>query len=484
MLLIFTPIPYVDASSSWAIRKRAHRIQVAAGGMIIELLVAAVAAIVWAMTAPGVVHSLCYNMILIASVSTILFNANPLLRFDGYYILSDILDIPNLHERSRKQLKYIWERYVFGVESLNSFAGSFSEAFWLVMFAILSGIYRMFISVVIILFVADNLLIVGLIMGILLIIAWTVVPLYKSVVYLVSSPAIARRRGRAVSITLGLVAVVIVGLFYIPAPSYFKADGVVYAEDFSAVYARADGFIEEIHAQNGQKVAKGISVVRLENPILDLEISAAAARLKEAEAYLSDAVVNRSADIQPMQLAVESISQNHQYLIKQKSLLDHKSEYSGSWAGLDPRQDLGRWVGRGQAIGLSVNPEAYEFVSVIPQSQASRLFNDEIDHAQIKLFGQSHETLEVESIKVIPMDQNRLPSQALAMAGGGDIATTGEDMDAAEPFFKVTVSIASHSDVVFVHGMTGKIRFRLQNEPLLRGLVRRALQMLQSRYKF
>ncbi|MCK4535610.1 MAG: M50 family metallopeptidase, partial [Desulfuromonadales bacterium] len=116
MFLIFTPIPYMDATSSWAFRSRWRRAFVGGAGMIVEIFAAGLATFVWAYTGPGVVHSVAYNMMFIASVSTVLFNANPLLRFDGYYILSDLLDIPNLHTRSRLYLRHLVEYYVFAYE--------------------------------------------------------------------------------------------------------------------------------------------------------------------------------------------------------------------------------------------------------------------------------------------------------------------------------------------------------------------------------
>jgi putative peptide zinc metalloprotease protein len=85
--------------------------------MIVELFVAALATFVWANTGPGTIHSLAYNMMFVASVSTIIFNINPLLRYDGYYILSDMLEIPNLYQKSIQQLKHLFERYLFGVEN-------------------------------------------------------------------------------------------------------------------------------------------------------------------------------------------------------------------------------------------------------------------------------------------------------------------------------------------------------------------------------
>ncbi len=107
MLMIFTPMPYVDATSSWSFRERYKRVLVGAAGMIVELFVAALATFVWAKTAPGTLHSLAYNMMFVASVSTLIFNINPLLRFDGYYILSDLIEIPNLNQRATGQLTHL-----------------------------------------------------------------------------------------------------------------------------------------------------------------------------------------------------------------------------------------------------------------------------------------------------------------------------------------------------------------------------------------
>ncbi|MFA6011102.1 MAG: site-2 protease family protein, partial [Desulfobacteraceae bacterium] len=114
MLLVFTPLPYMDATSSWSFRNPWERAFVGAAGMIAELFIAALFTFVWAYTGQGVVNSLAYNIMFIASVSTLIFNGNPLLRFDGYYILSDLLDIPNLSTQANLQLRHMVERYMFG----------------------------------------------------------------------------------------------------------------------------------------------------------------------------------------------------------------------------------------------------------------------------------------------------------------------------------------------------------------------------------
>ena len=164
MLMIFTPMPYVDATSSWGFRSRWQRSLVGAAGMMTELFVAAIAVFVWANTAPGILHSLAYNMMFVASVSTLIFNANPLLRYDGYYILSDLLEIPNLNQRAIQQLRHLAEYYLFGVKSSKSPANNPREAWWYTFYGIASGIYRVVVLTGMMFRVSYRFLIIGIVM--------------------------------------------------------------------------------------------------------------------------------------------------------------------------------------------------------------------------------------------------------------------------------------------------------------------------------
>jgi len=197
MLLVFMPVPYVDASSSWAFRSKWQRAVVSAAGMYVELAVAAIAVIVWANTAADTtVHKLAYNTIFIASVSTLLFNGNPLLRYDGYYLLSDVLEIPNLAQRSKQYLYYLVKKYIYGARRVHTTARGAGEKFWLLTYAIASSIYRVFISIAILLFIADALFFVGAIMAAAAIVTWVFVPLGKWMKYLATSGELTRCRTR------------------------------------------------------------------------------------------------------------------------------------------------------------------------------------------------------------------------------------------------------------------------------------------------
>lgn len=104
MLMVFAPLPYVDATSSWGFREKSRRIAVSGAGMYAELFVAAIATFIWAETGRGTINGVAYNVMVIASVTTVLFNINPLLKFDGYYILSDLAGLVNLQQRSNRMI--------------------------------------------------------------------------------------------------------------------------------------------------------------------------------------------------------------------------------------------------------------------------------------------------------------------------------------------------------------------------------------------
>ncbi|HJR70615.1 MAG TPA: hypothetical protein VKA43_11280, partial [Gammaproteobacteria bacterium] len=152
--LVLMPVPYVDASAAAAFPDKRARMLVSAAGILAEVFIAALAMIVWATVEPGVVRATAYHIMLIAGVSTLLFNGNPLLRYDGYYFLADVLEIPNLTSRANAQLGYLLRRWVLGLREAPSVAATTAEARWLVIYGIASFAYRQLVLVVIITMVA------------------------------------------------------------------------------------------------------------------------------------------------------------------------------------------------------------------------------------------------------------------------------------------------------------------------------------------
>src|SRR5262249_12681678 len=149
---------------------------------------------VWLAVEPGLIRAIAYNVMVAAGVSTVLFNANPLLRFDGYYILSDLLEIPNLARRATQYWGYLVERYAFGTEGLPPFEAARGERIWLLLYAPASFFYRIFVVFTIAMFIASEYLAVGVALAIWGLLMSIALPIGKALWQVLTSPRLQRNR--------------------------------------------------------------------------------------------------------------------------------------------------------------------------------------------------------------------------------------------------------------------------------------------------
>jgi len=488
MLIIFAPIPYMDATSSWGFRSRRQRILVAASGMFYEFFAASCAALVWANSGPGAIHSLAFNMMIVASISTLLFNANPLLRYDGYYILSDLLDIPNLQSRSQAQLTHLTEFYLFGDRQSTSPADSCKEASWLILYGILSGFYRVIIYGGIILFVADRFLLAGLLMAAFCVFSWGVVPAVRFVNYLISSPKLAKTRTRAIAVSLTAGGIILFVLGAIPFQNSFRAPGILEATNYLQVASSTSGQLTEILADNGSRVQDGTPLIQLVNPELDIEIALVSAQRKEVEALLhKSAVIDADRAREVLVKRLTALDGKLRKTEKQRQELLVRAEQAGIWITPATHELRGVWLPRGAALGKIISPESFSFSAVVSQEEASNLFSGKISgQIAVRLIGQGNTDLSVTGYKVIPFQHERLPSAALGWRSGGDIPVSDKDdqgLQTVEPFFRIYADLEPSRRAVLNHGHSGQIRFSLKAEPLLNQLLRKARQFIQRRYQ-
>jgi putative peptide zinc metalloprotease protein len=486
MMLIFTPTPYMDATSSWGFRSRWQRMLVGAAGMIVEVFVATIAVFIWANTGPGTLHNLAYNMIFVASVSTILFNGNPLLRYDGYYMLSDFLGIPNLYQRATQQLKFWMDRYLFGLKKADTPARSRREAAWLTAYGILSFIYRIVVFGGILLFVADRFLLLGIIMAVVCLISWVIVPLGRFIHYLATSPQLERQRLRAGLVSAGTVLGLLGFLEFVPFPYHFRAPGIVEAREKGEVVNESPGIVETVLATPGSWVTNGQPLLRLSNHELDLQLVGAQARVEETQAMWRRSMQTNVANLKPIDQRLESVQKQLQQVRENQATLVVRAQKNGIWAAPEMKDFLGRWLTRGTDLGVVLNPASFEFTATVPQTDVNRLFASQVRGASVRLRGQAGFALPVGDLRLIPAAQNKLPSAALGWRSGGEVPiapTDPEGRQAMEPFFEVKAGLKGQVDVAFWHGRSGKIRFNLDPEPLLQQWWRRLRQVLQKRYQ-
>ena len=486
MFLIFSPLPYMDASSAWTFRNKWQRVFVGAAGMIFEVFVAACAIFIWAYTGPGVVHSLSYNMVFVASVSTVLFNINPLLRFDGYYILSDLLDMPNLHQHSAQHLKYLVESHAFGCKNCETPATTRREEIWFTTFGILSGVYRIFVFSMILLFVADRFLLAGMIMAVVCVVSWVLVPTAGILRYLGASPRLYRNRTRAIAVSGATFAVIFAFLFLLPFPNNFKASGVLKSTDYVVAVNKASGQVAEVFTPSGERVNPGDPLLRLSNTELALEIRESQAGLEEAKAQHRKAMHNQQADLDPIASRIAFYENRLKRLGQEQGDLTVRSEVQGIWVAPNLEDRIGMWINRGSPLGELINDDGFNFVSVVSQADVSELFAQGIQKTEVKLAGQANIPLAVTEYAAIPMEQTHLPSAALGYAGGGDIAIDTRDaqgVKTSEPYYQVRAFVQSDPEVSLLHGRSGRIRFSLAPKSLAWQGWRQLRQLLQKRYQ-
>ncbi|MBN1309040.1 MAG: hypothetical protein JXA18_14040 [Chitinispirillaceae bacterium] len=485
MFLIFSPLPYMDATAAWAFRNKWQRVFVGAAGMIFELFVASCAIMIWANTGDGVIHSLMYNMIFVASVSTVVFNINPLLRYDGYYILSDILNIPNLHHQARQQLTWLIEWFAFGCKYSETPAATRREVFWLSSFGILSTVYRFFVFSAILIFVADRFLLAGIIMAVICAVAWVIVPVVKLVRYLGSSPRLERTRARAIAVTCATVAGGVIIFNGIPFPWSSKAPGVVKAVEYGVVVNETGGYVTEICARSGTRVRKGMPLIKMENPELMAELRETQAALNEFETRFQKAMQEMQADMKPIKGRLDYLEKKYRRLNREREHCTVTAVVKGIWVAPDIEDMKGMWITRGTSIGQLVNDAAFHFVSAVSQQDVAELFAGRVRSAKVRLAGQAEHDIKVTSYTTVPMEQTNLPSSALGWGAGGEIAVDASDekgVKTTEPFYEVRAIVDNQTKAALFHGRSGKIKFNLPMKPLLQQGWRKLRQMIQKRY--
>lgn len=490
MFMLLVPLPYVDATASWSFRKKSKRILVGAAGMLTEFFIASIALILWANLGGGLAKSLAYNVVVMASVSTVLFNVNPLMRFDGYYMLTDALDMPNLQQRSVRHLKYLLERYVFFKRDAEEVAETWFERFVYAVYGVSSSIYRVFLFTGFIVAISAHYLILSFCMGVLLCLTMVVMPVGRFIKYVFASPALSQVRNRAVLVTLVVLGGVFAALFYVPVPDTFKAPGIIEAARYENSTVGEGGVVAKVYRGEKALVHKDDTLMVLENRELDFRIEEKRAQVNETVQTYYQALELAPENMQPVEKRLGVLRQELNDLLRDRDKLALLAPMDGIWNVKSPDDYVGRFLQKGDSVGMVLDTAAFDFLAVVTQEEVSRLFMENPRKVSVRLNGEAFVEIPVDSVSVIPAASDRLPSAALGWLGGGEIETTAKDGSGertAEPVYLVRSSIrrdlASLSGVDWAHGRSGKIRFHLTDTPLALQGIRKARQALQKYYK-
>jgi putative peptide zinc metalloprotease protein len=429
IFLVLMPVPYCEASSASAFSDRWSRALVGAAGMLVELFLAAIAMWIWVNAEPGLVRAVAYNVMIIAGISTLLFNGNPLIRFDGYYVLSDIIEIPNLATRSNQYFTWLVHRYLFGMVGQESPASTRGEARWLFFYSLGSFFYRIFLTITIVLFLAEKFFVVGIILAIWAFVLMALQPIWKQFMFLLNSPRLKGKRVRA-----WLVTIVFLGsigwLGASPIPLATMVEGVVWVPEDARIRTKSSGFVSEVKVRNGERVLKDQVLLVSTSPELESRLLILRGQYEEINAQMESF---RRTDQVQLELAREQLATVAAQVISMQAEIDSlvvRSHTYGKFIFQGRDELVGSFLPRGSMVGF-VSNESEVIARIAVTQDRVDLVRNNTNEVQVKMVHNTADSYSAKVIREVPSASMSVPSMVLSTEGGGNI--TLDPRGAQEP---------------------------------------------------
>lgn len=476
-LLMLMPAPYVDASAASAFRSAYQRVMVSAAGIMTELLIAALALLAWLNIEPGLPRDIAFVLAFIGGVSTVLFNGNPLLRFDGYYVLTDALNLPNLASRSRQYWVYLAQRYLLKLAGAQSPEPARGERTWLLLYAPLSWLYRIFVSLLVTFWVASESFVLGLGAGLFLLYATLAQPLYKALRFALFSPVLGAQRLRARLAAIAVTGFAVVLLGIVPMPSKTVAEGVVWLPERAQLRAATGGFVVRLAARDGDRVQPGQLIAVLDDPALEaqrreLQGKLDGLRAEQYHALLSDPLKAGNAGEEAQRTEAELAR-----VEEQLTQLEVRAQIAGRLV-LPKQDDLpGQFVKRGSMLGYVFSPDAVGVRAVVDQEDIAQV-REHTRSVSVLLAEHPQHSLMAGLSRETPAATQTLPSPALGDRAGGSRVTDPADKEGVktlQPVFLVDLTLPPNATRRV--GGRAWVHFDHGAEPLAMQWARRAQQL-------
>ncbi len=478
MFLVFMPVPYVDASAASSFERRYQRMVVGAAGMIVEVFIAAIALHLWLELEMGLARTLLYNVMLIAGVSTLLFNANPLLKFDGYYIFSDLIEIPNLATRANQYLTYLVKRYALLIDGVKSPASAKGEPVWFLFYSIASFFYRAFITFVIATFLAQKFFFIGVALALFAIFNMFILPVIKQIRFLMFNSALTYRRARAWVLVIGVLAGAGYFLFYVPLPSSTLVQGVVQPPDDALVRTRSDCLVDSWLVEPDTMVSVGQPIIRCVDSNLSTQIQIEQYRIEELRVrYLQLRFEEQTQQAELVQAELSNVIGNLKYLEGLKEDLTIKSPSEGKLTMSRPQDLPGQFFKQGATIAYVMSPQVVRLRVAITQNDIEQVRSDN-RRVEVMFNGVEQDILNARMVREVPGAQQSLPSKALGHLAGGEISVDPRSPEGRETFQRIFIYDIELSDHIALehYGSRAWVRFIHPDEPLGGRIYRRIRQ--------
>lgn len=465
-LFVLVPAPYVDASAAAGFKDRTQRAMVSGVGIMVELFIAAIALLVWANVQPGWISDIAFVTLLIGAVSTVLLNGNPLLRFDGYHLMCDLCDLPNLDARSRAWWSNLLQRRVFGLDAPAPLLAA-GERKWMVVYAPLAFIYRVYLGVQMALWVALKSALLGVAVAIAMLVMLVVLPLaafVRTATGSAQADGMQHRRAVRVLWTMGVLALALLTL--LPLPYGTVAQAVVWLPEQAEVRAETEGVVRELRARDGDSVAPGQVLAVLDDPALLAKQAEARSRVMALRVQYFNTMQADRLQAQNFAQAQAHAEAELAHMDTRVAQLEIRSQSAGRL--VIARQDdvSGQYFKKGQALGYVVAPGEVLVRAVVADEDAA-LVRSRSRGAAVWLDAQPGRAMRGEVRRDVPAASFKLPSAGLADYNGGSIVTDPADTEhlrTLQPVFTVDVALADSA--IDRIGGRAWVRFDLGAEPL------------------
>ncbi len=288
MMLVFTPALYCNVSDSWMLPNKWHRAAIGAAGMYVELFLASCATFLWWYSQPGLLNSICLSVMFICSVSTIVFNGNPLLRFDGYYILMDILEIPNLRQKSTEITKRFFIWLCLGIEQPENPFLPHKNQWAFGLYTVAAVIYRWVVVFSIVFFLNKvfepyGLKILGQLMALSGFVGLVAQPVYGLIKFFMTPGSTNKMKKERLAATFGVIGAVLAFVFFVPLPYSVKCMFEIQPRKGQQVFPVVAGLHKVAYVKPNDKVQAGDKLMDLDNADLQLQLLELEGKYREAE---------------------------------------------------------------------------------------------------------------------------------------------------------------------------------------------------------
>ncbi|WP_127145371.1 site-2 protease family protein [Pelagibacterium montanilacus] len=418
MMLVFVPIPYVDCSDSAFFVRRRQRIAVAGAGMMAEFVIATVALVVWIVSTEDFVRLLAFNAMVLTTLTTVVFNANPLLRFDAYYILCEVIGIDNLGTRSQKTIRQLARRVFLGEHPTETLARSGGEAALFVVYGVASFLYKCFIVFVVIVSVFPRFFIAGLIFSIWGAVAMVGLPIWRTASGIATEMGKkGPGMGKTLAVRLGVPILIVAGALALPIPYAIIAQASVAVPPQAIVRAGASGQVAALPAGRAAEVAAGDELIRLTDDILDAEILVAEAQLSAQTSRYQALLANNIAEAGLVRSEMAFLQRDLAQSMENRDRLVVTASSAGTFDA-DAEVRTGTYVQTGQQVGLLSGPDPRRTVLV-------SLSQEDADLVRARVEGVAVRAREADSMSVPASILRDYPLLVEAEEGSGQLDATG-----------------------------------------------------------